>query len=208
MADRTTADSNLGNLNQPQNAGSLATIGTPKDSTYAPSKRYPSITPPMTIPSTPYNKAQRISRYITVGEALWSPMSDQIPPDQYRDIASKIQLLCYNVLDRIREYHDFDILSIYRIDSTEHGTGLAADITSPSYNPHKNVAIAEYAQQYLPVSQVHLERTKSGRTIVHLKVVQPTNKLPNPTVLTYTDTDNTVSVEGIVVDLVTKTNSR
>lgn len=203
MADREVADLNKGNIFQERIGGSLGLLPPRSIGGYTTPAKSVALTSPYQTPLSSFNRSARISRYFTVGEFTGSVASDPIPVPVFESVMNNHKNLAYNVLDRLREFWDIEILSAYRTDSVNHSTGSAVDVIVPNRSSATHVQIAGYARDLLPVDQVYIERNASGKTHVHLRAVQPGN-VGDPEVFTFTDAEGKQKIDGLQIDLLIK----
>jgi len=207
MADRSVADINVGRLYQEKSAGDFGTLGDADGGSYITPEKSVAVNSPYQTPLSSFNGVQHISRYFTVGEVLGAPVTDDIPLEKFDDVMNNMKNLCYNVLDRLRERWDFDVLSVYRKEGSNHSTGLAADIVCVGADASKHAQMGAYAKDRLPVDQVWLERNASGKTHLHVKSSIVGSKGSADTA-TFLDVESTQRVNGLRVEIFVKDNIR
>lgn len=193
---------NSGNQFAPQEAGSFGSY--PQSSENIP--LYETQDSPYTT-NTQHNADDKISRHFTVGEFTKAKASWPIPSDIEAEILKAHATVAYNILDPLREKFDIIIVSAYRGNSTNHVTGYAVDIVTPSRDLNTHAEIAKFARDNLPCQQIFIERNDTGKTHVHLRG-WPAGSSGNATIYTCNDKKCEMRTNGIDVAYLTQKGIR
>lgn len=209
--DQTTGAESAYNQYSSRNAGSLNSfteeeIGNfPNVSESNRRSDIQAITPDISVPSR-HDTAAKISRFYTLGDLLNAPFSHKIPSSTYKTVVQNHIFAAYNVLDPIRErFPDVMITSAYRKNSSNHITGLAIDMQVKGRILSRHAEIAAFVRDNLPVDQIFLEKSGSGKTHVHIRA---SNSGGAPTVLTCGDKRCTTKTAGIDVSFLKRSGAR
>lgn len=124
---------------------------------------------------------------VSVSELVNAPFSEAIPNSRKEEVLAAHAVVCKNIIAPLRAAgFNFFVTSAYRDGSGNHRTGYAVDMQVPGRIFDQHVAIAKFAIENLPCSQVFLERSGSGYTHVHLRA-HPPGQSGDPTILTCGD---------------------
>ena len=148
------------------------------------------------VPTSQYDNNSSVSG-VKLSELVSAPFSHAIPPSKKNQILAAHAVVMQNIIAPLRaQGFNFMITSAYRNNSKNHVTGYAIDLQAPGRVFSSHVAIAKYAAENLPCSQVFLERSASGYTHVHLRA-HPPGQSGSPSLLTCGDPRCSTKVSGI-----------
>ena len=148
------------------------------------------------IPTSQYDNNSSVSG-VKLAELVSAPFSHAIPPSKKDQVLAAHAVVMQNIIAPLRaQGFNFIITSAYRNNSKNHVTGYAIDLQAPGRIFSSHVAIAKYAAENLPCSQVFLERSSSGYTHVHLRA-HPPGQSGSPSLLTCGDPRCSSKVSGI-----------